>query len=226
VADVFVLALIASLDAGLLAAAVVLLGQPRPASKLLAYLVGGMGFSIAFGVIILVALHGSGLLRHPSGSTSALIEVAAGALLIAVAIVVLSGRAVHWRPRRPSGSDTGPSQPKTLVERAVGHDSLWIAWAAGALYSAPGAYYLAAMALLAKLDRPTATTVVAIVAFNAIMFALIELPLVSFLFAPERTQKLAQQLNGWMSRHQRSLVAVAAGAGGTYLLVSGLSALL
>ena len=184
-----------------------------------------MGSSIAFGVAILLVLHGSGVLRHPSGSTIAIVEVAVGALLIAVAAVVFSGRAAQWHPRRGSQPYDNRSH-RSLEERALGHDSLWIAWAAGALYSAPGAYYLAGLALLAKLDRPTPINVVAIVGFNVIMFAFIELPLLGFLFAPDKTRKLAQQLNRWMSRHKRTLVVVAAGAGGAYLLVSGLSALL
>jgi hypothetical protein len=226
VADVFVLALVASLDAGFIAAAVVLLGRPRPAAELLAYLVGGMGFSLAFGVVILLVLHGSGALRRPKGATSAGIEVAAGALLVGVAIFVLSGRAAHWHPRRRGRRDHDRPEHQSLAERAIGHDSLWIAWAAGALYSAPGAYYLAGLALLAKLDKPPSANVVAILAFNIVMFAFIELPLVGFLVAPDRTRKLANQLNSWMSRHKRTLVVVAAGAGGAYLLISGLSALL
>ena len=202
------------------------MGRPRPASNLRAYLVGAMGFSIAFGVGILLALHGSGALRHPSGATSAIVEVAAGALLITVAAFVFSGRAAQWHPRRRCQPDDNRSHRPSLEERALGHDSLWIAWAAGALYSAPGAYYLTGLALLAKLDRPMPINAVVIVAFNVIMFALIELPLLGFLFAPDKTRKLAQQLNRWMSRHKRTLVIVAAGAGGVYLLVSGLSALL
>jgi hypothetical protein len=40
VTEVFVLAVVAALDAGLLTAAVVLMGRPRPAQHLLAYLIG------------------------------------------------------------------------------------------------------------------------------------------------------------------------------------------
>jgi hypothetical protein len=78
VGDVFLLAVVASLDAGLIAAAVVLLERPQPARALLAYLIGGMGLSFAFGLVIVLALHGSSLLRGPSASTSAVIEVIAG----------------------------------------------------------------------------------------------------------------------------------------------------
>ena len=224
-ADVFLIALLAALDAGLLAATVVLLGRPRPAQKLLAFLIGCMGLSIVFGLVIVFALHGSKLVQHPDPAVSAAIEVAAGALLLVVAFAVLLGRNVQWRPRRrrkPPG-DASRHQHQSLSERAVGHDSLWIAWAAGAIYSAPGAYYLAGLALLVKLDRPIATDALAIVGFNLVMFAFIELPLLGFLLAPERARALTERLSGWMNRHKQTLIVVVAGLGGLYLLITGLS---
>jgi Sap, sulfolipid-1-addressing protein len=221
VIDVFLIALLASLDAGLLAAAVVLLGRPRPAHKLLAYLIGSMGLSIGFGLASVFALHGSKLWRNPDPSVSAGIEAAAGALLIIVALSVLSGRAAQWRPRRRRGGNVQRPQRQSLSERAVGHDSLWIAWAAGALYSVPGAYYFAGLALLLKLDASTTTDVLAIVGFNVIMFAFIELPLLGFLIAPARTRSLTEKLNDWMTAHRRTLIVVVAVAGGAYLLTSG-----
>ena len=118
--EVFVLAVVSALDAGLLTAAVVMLGRPRPDQQLLAYLVGGMGLSILFGVVIVLALHGSKLLREPSRSTSGVIEVVAGALLIAVAILVRSGRKVQWHPRRTSHSDAEYPQRQSLSDRALG----------------------------------------------------------------------------------------------------------
>ena len=217
------LALVASLDAGLLAAAVVLLGRPRPAQQLLAYLIGGMGLSVAFGLLIVLGLHGSKLLHEPSRSTSAVIEIVAGALLIAVAILVRAGRKVQWHPRRHSQGAAERPQRQSLYDRAVGRDSVWIAWAAGAIYSVPGAYYLAGLALLAKLSEPGVTEVLAILGFNLIMFALIELPLIGFLLTPDRTRSLTEKLHGWMTDHRRTLIMTVAGAGGAYLLISGLS---
>ena len=58
-----------------------------------------MGLSIIFGIVIVLALHGSNVL-HFSASTRGVIELAAGALLIAVAAAVLSGRKVQWHPRQ------------------------------------------------------------------------------------------------------------------------------
>src|SRR5262245_50951922 len=101
--QVFVIAVVSALDAGLLTAAVVLLGRPRPARQLGAYLIGGMGFSISFGLLIVLALHGSNL--RLGKSTQGIIEVAAGAVLLAIAVAAWVGRKVQWHPRRTRKRD-------------------------------------------------------------------------------------------------------------------------
>jgi hypothetical protein len=221
VTGVFVLAVVAALDAGLLTAAVVLMGRPRPAQHLLAYLIGGMSLSIVFGLLIVLGLHGSKLLREPDRSTRALVELAAGALMIVVAVAVGSGRRLPWRSRRAGHGDAERPRRESLFERALGRHSLWIAWAAGAIYSLPGAEYLAGLVLLAKADAPTASEVLAVLGFNLIMFAAIELPLLGFVLAPERTRSLTEKLNRWMTDHRRIMIVTTSGAVGIYLLVSG-----
>jgi hypothetical protein len=221
--DVFVIAVLAALDAGLLAATVVLLGRPRPARQLLAYLVGCMGFSIGIGLVVVLALHGSNVVKHPDPAVSAVIEIAAGALLLVVAVAVVLGRHAQWRPRRRRNDGADAHKRPSLSERALGNDSLWIAWAAGALYSVPGAYYLAGLALLVKLDQPASIDVVAILGFNLVMFVFLELPLLGFLVAPDRARAVTERLNQWMTRHKRTLITVVAGVGGLYLLITGLS---
>jgi amino acid transporter len=178
---------------------------------------------LGFGLVIVFALHGSRVLRHPDPSLTAIVEVAVGAVLVVVAVVAIAGRTFQRHPRRRVRGAAGRPQRPSLYDRALGHDSVWIAWAAGAVYSAPGAYYLAGLALLVKLDKPTATDAVAIVGFNLIMFALIELPLLGFLLAPDSAQAITERFSHWMTRHKRTLITVVAGAGGAYLLASGLT---
>lgn len=221
--EVFAVAVVSALDAGLLAAAVVMLGRPRPARQLLAYLIGAMGFSIIIGLLIVVALHGSSVLRGPDRATRAVIELAAGALLIVIAAAVLAGRRVQWHPRPIRRRDAHDPPRHRLHEPALGHDSLWIAWAAGAAYSWPGAEYLAGLALLAKLNASAPANVAAILGFNVVMFALIELPLLGLALMPDRTRSLTEKVNTWMTAHRRKLIVVVAGAGGAYLLISGLT---
>jgi hypothetical protein len=219
--QVFLIAVVSAFDAGLLTAAVVLLGRPRPACQLGAYLIGGMGLSIVFGLLIVLALHGSNL--RIGKPTKGAIEVAAGALLLAIAVAAWSGRKVQWRPRRTRKHDHDRPKRHSLYERALGHDSIWIAWAAGALYSAPGAYYLAGLALLAKQNVSVTTDVVVILAFNLIQFALIELPLIALVVVPDRARSLTEKLNDWMTGHRRTVIVILAGAIGAYLLISGIS---
>src|ERR1700760_2037086 len=106
--QVFLIAVVSALDAGLLTAAVMLLGRPRPARQLGSYLIGGMGFSIIFGLLIVLALHGSNL--RIGRSTQGSIEVVAGALLIVVAVAEWSGRTVQWHPRRTHKPDGNRSE--------------------------------------------------------------------------------------------------------------------
>lgn len=219
--QVFLIAVVSAFDAGLLTASVVLLGRPRPARQLGAYLIGGIGFSIIFGLLIVLALHGSGL--RLGRSTQGVIEVAAGGLLILIAVAELLGRKVQWHPRRSRNSEADRSGRQSLRDRALGHDSLWIAWAAGALYSAPGAYYLAGLALLAKQNVSTITNVLVILGFNLIQFALIELPLLGLVLMADRTRSLTEKLNNWMTAHRRIVIVCLAGVIGTYLLISGIS---
>ena len=221
-AEVFILAVVSALDAGLLTAAVVLMGRPHPAQHLLAYLVGGMSLSIVFGLLIVLGLHGSKLLRGPDRSTQAVIELAAGGLLILVAVAVGSGRKLQWHPRRAGHGKAESTQLGSIFESALGRHSVWIAWAAGAIYSLPGAEYLAGLVLLAKVGAPAASEVLAVLGFNLIMFAAIELPLLGFVLAPERTSSLTEKLNGWMTDHRQTLIVIVTGAAGIYLLISGL----
>jgi Sap, sulfolipid-1-addressing protein len=112
---------------------------------------------------------------------------------------------------------------QSLHDRALGHDSLWIAWAAGALYSVPGAYYLAGLALVAKQNVSATTDVLVILGFNLIQFALFEIPLIGLVLMPDRTRSLTEKLNDWMTAHRRIVIVFLAGAIGTYLLISGIS---
>jgi hypothetical protein len=219
--QVFVIAVISALDAGLLTAAVVLLGRPQPARQLGAYLIGGMGFSVIFGVLIVLVLHGANL--RIGRSTQGAIEVAAGALLIVIAVAEWSGRKMQWHPRRARQGTADHSGRQSLKDRALGRDSLWIAWAAGALYSAPGAYYLAGLALLAKQNVSAVTNVLVILGFNLTQFALIELPLLGLLLLPDRTRSVTERFNNWMTAHRRTVIVIMAGAIGLYLLITGLT---
>jgi Sap, sulfolipid-1-addressing protein len=49
-------------------------------------------------------------------------------------------------------------------------------------------------------------------AFNLVMFALIETPLIGFVFAPDRTRAFVGKLDNWLGHHSRTIVTAVAGA--------------
>ena len=54
------------------------------------------------------------------------------------------------------------------------------------------------------------------------MFALIEIPLVCYLFAPGRSRAMVDRFDAWLRRNARGLAAGLAGVVGVFLVVKGL----
>ena len=50
----------------------------------------------------------------------------------------------------------------------------------------------------------------------------IEIPVVAHAVAPEPTIRVVTAVNGWLSRYGRTIVVLAAGAFGVYLVISGI----
>ena len=62
--------------------------------------------------------------------------------------------------------------------------------------------------------------------FYLIMFAFIEVPLVSYLVAPEWTGQATARFNAWLNRNGRKLAIGALGVFGIYLIVKGIAGVL
>ena len=220
----FLLAVAASLDAVLVATVVLLLGRPRPPRQLLAFWLGAIGLSTAIGLVVVLALGRPGLKVNQHGSASPGIEIAAGVVLLTIAAAVGTGLTERLKSKRSKKHDHQDAKHRpSLADRLRGSDSLWLAGLAGVAYSVPGAYYLAGLALLVKLDAGTTTDIIAVLVFNLVMFALVEMPLIGFVVAPDRTRALVGRLDDWLGHHSRTIVTVAAGAIGLYLLIAGLA---
>ena len=109
------------------------------------------------------------------------------------------------------------------VKGALSKESPWVAWIAGLAVGMPTAYYLAAIAAILKSGSSAGVQIVALVVFNVIAFAQAEVPIVSFVVAPDATRSRIDTLYRWVSSHQRVVVTVLAGVVGVYLLIVGIS---
>jgi hypothetical protein len=86
----------------------------------------------------------------------------------------------------------------------------------------PGIWYLDALKDIAKADVGTTATILWVLLFVAIMFALAEVPLVGYAVSPDGTRVRVEQFQGWLSDHGRSIATWVAVLIGAYLTTTGI----
>jgi hypothetical protein len=90
----------------------------------------------------------------------------------------------------------------------------------------PAPFALIAMKNISELDISDAQAFALIVAFNLLMFILIELPLVGFIVAPEWARRTATGFNTWLGENLRRVAVYALAIVGAIELARGLFAAL
>jgi hypothetical protein len=184
---------------------------PRPIPILAAFLAGGLLTTIVIGIVIVFFLQGSSLTGSSRPAFDPAVYLTAGALAVGAGYVLNRSRA---KPREQNES--------SAAARAVG-GGLAVAFVAGVVLDiAPGVFPFVALTRIAELDATTGAKVVAIVVFYVIMFAFIEVPIVSYAVAPARTTTAIADFNAWLDRNGRLAGVVALVVVGVYLLVRGL----
>ena len=123
-------------------------------------------------------------------------------LLIAITVIAL--QAPNPKPAAKGGS--------SWAEGALGHGAP-LAFVSGILLNVvPGFLPLVALKDIAELDVGTVSVVLIVTGFYIVMFAFVEIPLVGYLFAPERTTRLTARFNLWLSANGRRVGAWIAAA--------------
>ncbi|HPX37209.1 MAG TPA: GAP family protein, partial [Mycobacterium sp.] len=139
------------------------------------------------------------------------VQIAIGALaLLAAAYLALT----RGRPRTP---------PVWLI-RLLEDRSLWVAGVAGLGIALPSLDYLAALAVIAAGAATAGARLTALLMFNVVAFTLVEIPLLAYLVAPERTRAAMTGLHHWIRARRRREVAALLAVVGTVLLGVGLLA--
>jgi hypothetical protein len=223
--QLFVVALDAALYPTLLAAVAILLSQPRRRPLLAAYLAGGLTVSIALGLGIVAVLKGSGAVNNDRAGLSWITDVSVGglALLLAVALATRADARFKER-RRAAGADPAEREAtaqEPLTQRILARGSVPIVFLAALAINLPGAAYLVGLKDIAAGHHGTGAVIVLVVAFNVVMFALAEIPLVGLVVAPERTVTLVQHVNGWVSANSRRIAVVLCVVLGVFLIARG-----
>jgi Sap, sulfolipid-1-addressing protein len=212
---ILVMAVAVSLEPFRVGMTVLMLNRPRPMLQLLAFLCGGFAMGMSVGLVVLF------ILRHrllwSTYFTLPRVQIVIGALALLIAAAVAMRPAVTRAP--------GAEKLLARAQQLMTGRSLWVAAVAGLGIALPSVDYLAALAVILASGAAAMTQVGALLVFNAMAFAIVEIPLLAYLLAPEATRTSMAALHDWIRSRRRVEVATLLAGVGCVLLVVGVAGL-
>jgi hypothetical protein len=231
--DIFLLGLLSMFNPSLLAAVTVMLLLPSPKRLMAGYLLGAYMTSITLGLVIVFTLQGSSTESTSKHTISPLEDIVVGLLVVAIAFVLATGRDQPLQDRRRAKKDAklrakeeAGKPTESLPLRMLGKGDPRITFVVGAVLSFPGVSYLTALDKIHHLNPGTVATVLLVIGFCLMQQILLEVPLLGYLFAPDRTQNTITRFKSWMGRKGRTAAVVGAAVIGAILIARGLITLL
>jgi hypothetical protein len=220
------LALLAMLNPTLLAAVTLMLLLPSPKKLMFGYLLGAYITSISVGLVIVFALHDANAVggKHTIGPIE---DIVVGSLLLLVAFVLGTDRDHRLRERRARRKSaklakSGGEEKQPLPIRLLGRGSPRISFVVGLLLSFPGVSYLVALGRIDGLDAAAVPTALLVIVFCLIQQALLEVPLIGYALAPERTQLAVDGFRAWLARNGREAGIIVAAVIGALAIIHGI----
>jgi hypothetical protein len=207
--EVFVFAFTAALNPTLLAATTVMLLMPSPKRLLLGYLLGAMMTSITLGLLIVFEFEESSTVGTAENSLSPAQDIVLGLLLLVIAYVIGTERHKRVVERRHAKQADKPKKDPAWQKVLDKGSARWT-FVAGMLLTLPGGSYLAGLVRMSQQDLTATETVLCVIGFNLIMLALLEVPLLGYTFAPDRTPGAVQGFKGAISRHGARILFIGA----------------
>jgi hypothetical protein len=223
--NVFAFALAAAFNPTLVAASTLMMLLPNPLRLMLGYLAGALMTSITLGILIVTALDSSSATSTTENTIAPATTIALGTIALVAALVLSKGWGDERRARRRRENPAKPKGPPRW-QRALSRGSARTTFVIGALLTLPGASYLAGLRAIDQLNYPTASTVLLIIAFNLVMMALLEVPMVCFVVAPEWTPAAIDRAKAWIGQRRRLLASRGLAVIGLLLIAKGLIELL
>ena len=220
------LALAAAVYPTLLAGVILILAQPQPLRMLLAFLAGGLTVSMIAGIAIVRALESSGAVGTSHRTTRPVVSIVVGALSLGVAWGIWSG-AINREMAKHRRRKRAPEAPKkpSMASRALSRGSIAMAFVAGTILNLPGVWYLEALTEIAKAMPSTVSSLLQLLLFNVIMFALVEIPIVAYVVNPQGAAGFVEHASKWGHDHSREVAISVATIVGVWLIVKGIIAL-
>jgi Sap-like sulfolipid-1-addressing protein len=226
VGKAFAFALSSAFNPTLFTAVMVMLYSARPRRLMLGYLFGAYTASITLGMVIVFALPDSDTVTTARNALTPAVDLALGLLALLIALVLGTGPHERVTERREKRKLKEQKKGPPRWRRALDTGSPRIAFVVGMALSLPGASYLIALELLHRQDLPTGGTALCVIAFCLIQMILLEIPVLGFALAPERTVSATEIFKNWISKDARRIAIWAALVFGVVLVGRGILELL
>jgi hypothetical protein len=236
---VLVMAIAVSLRPAPIGLTAMILNRPRPMQQLLAFLGGGFAMGTTVGLVVLFILRHT--LLATSNFTANKVQIVMGLLALLVAAVLATNISVCQFTRGPRGVTAvgGPAgmvveevtplsvlaKLSTRARHLLRGSSLWVAWVVGFGMALPTFEYMAALAGILASGAGVAAQAGALLMFNVVAFALVEIPLVCHLVAPDRTRAAIVCLHTWIRSRRRRDVAALLAVVGCFMVAVGMTSL-
>ena len=235
---VLVLALVAAMDPVRIGIAAHLISRPRPMLNLLAFWLGGMATGIGAALLVLLFLRDFTLsvmrvmVSAVSSPIAAHIHLTVGVLALPIAALIAARfRARQRAPVPVTGADPSvlvvePNTPtgssRLSIRGQLEGGSLVVAFVAGIGMATPPVEYLGTLIAILASRAAVGAQVSAALMFTLVAFAVAEIPLISYLATPAKTQAVMLRLHDWIRARRPPILAVVVGACGVLLLVTGM----
>jgi hypothetical protein len=213
---ILVMAVAVSLEPFRIGLTALMLNRPQPVLQLLAFLCGGFLMGTSVGVAVLFVLRP--VLSSSTHFTLPNVQIVIGAMALLAAAFLAATTQSHR-------GNTGSGRLATAARRLMNGRSLWVAGVAGLGIALPSVDYLAALAVIMASGAAAATQVGALLTFNAVAFTLVEVPLLAYVVAPDRTRALIALLHNWIRARRRLEVVAILSVVGSFLLAVGIAGL-
>ena len=231
--DIFLLGLPSMFNPSLLAAVTVMLLLPSPKRLMAGYLLGAYMTSITLGLVIVFTLQGSSTESTSKHTVSPVEDIVVGLLAVAIAFVLRTGRDQPLQERRRAKKDAklkakqeAGKPTESLPLRMLGKGDPRVTFVVGAVLSFPGVSYLTALDKIHHLNPGSVPTVLLVIGFCLMQQILLEVPLLGYVFAPDRTQDTITGFKEWMGRKGRPAAVIGAAVIGVILIARGVITLL
>ena len=213
-------ALLAAISPTALVVMAVFLGSANPRTTALMYVAGAVLMTVAMAVALLYVLRATGLDQPREREARYEFRFALGVVTLAAAAVI-GRRGISRRRRPPPAASEREARQPSFVARLTANPTPRTAFVVGLVLFAPSTTFIAAVQVVATADVGVRVTAGALVLVVALSAAVVWLPLLAFLAAPDATTRALRSANEWLRVRGRTVLVGAMWVAGTVLVVNG-----